>query len=138
MRAVDFQGLSIVSPTTRCAHGCRYCSIGATRFTNIPFERFAALVERFVDWRRAQGSPGFVLWFFSGNPFEYEPQKMRQVIRLWHLTGQPADGIATGGLQLRDETQLWLWLGSLQEMGITRLHSAFAGTDRVHDRWNAR
>ncbi len=138
MRAVDFAGLTIAAPTTRCAHGCRYCSIGATRFTDVAFERFAALVERFVAWRQARGIPEFVLWFFNGNAFEYEPQKMREVIRLWRLTGQPSDGIATGGLKWRAEGELRGWLESLRTMGIKRLHFAFAGMDRIHDRWNAR
>src|SRR5262249_15592369 len=133
VRSVEFAGLSVIAPTTRCAHLCRYCSIGRTDFTDIPFERFSALIERFVAWRQRRGLSEFVLWFFSGNAFEYEAQKMREVIRLWRLTGQPSDGIATGGLRWRSEGELRQWLESLRKMGITRLHSAFAGAGQVHD-----
>lgn len=63
---------------------------------------------------------------------------MREVRRLWSVTGQPADGIATGGLRQRDDNEVRAWLSALREIGITRLHFAFAGHGPVHDRWNGR
>src|SRR5262245_13492016 len=121
MRTPTFKSLSIIAPTTPCAHSCRYCSIGTTKFGSIAFPRLASLVERYAEWRETRGAHEFVLWFWMGNCFDYDIDVMKGVMRLWKLTGQPSDGIATGGLRRRDARELQEWLGALRDLGIERL-----------------
>lgn len=140
-REVAIRGLWIFVNSVRCAHACRYCSVGRKTHAGISFDCFAKTVERFEAWSRASGPTGFDIGYGIGHCYEYEASTLGALFALRdRFAARPTDrSVSLGGLRLRDDRAMRAWLEERRDLaGIDRVHASLAGCDTVHDRWNGR
>jgi hypothetical protein len=136
-RAIDTIGLGIFGRLNACAHSCRYCNMGKKRLSNIPRERFAKVVERFIDWRDA-ARPGFRVAVASQYSDEEDIEEMKVIKRLRARMGPDYGRMHLGGLKMRPEPETRAWLQQRFEAGSRFANASFAGTYDTHDYWNRR
>jgi hypothetical protein len=141
-QAIEIVGVRIFAQTTRCAHSCRYCLIEGKKHTNLPFSRFAGVVERFAAWKNDRsGSPLSILAGY-GDSYELEVEPLKNLFVLLKKIGtheEAQDGIKLGGLKWRTEADMREWLRQRRdEAGLKIVHASLAGYGSVHDGWNGR
>lgn len=140
-RTVDIIGVRIFAQTTRCAHSCRYCLVEGKGYTKLPFSRFAAVVERFNEWRRDWGGR-FAILAGYGDSYETDLKTLKNLFDLLTRIGiqdTARNGIKLGGLKWRDEDEIRTWLRQRRdEAGLKIVHGSLAGYGSVHDGWNGR
>src|SRR5262249_4772202 len=134
-----------------CAHLCRYCSIdakGVSGLARISFERFYALVDRFELWGRDHGFRVEQIVHASDDITDEVEQFLAQVIPraqaksgdqgIAEVTRVRAGTVRTGGVRMRSDSEIRVWLARWREAGSTEVHGSFCGTGTVHDWWNNR
>lgn len=136
-RSIKVAGIALYARIAPCAHNCCYCLLGDKKLANIPFSRFASLVERFIDWQASGGITNFRIFHWVRFSYDFDIAAMRRWIKLWDRLGRCPD-MLLGGLPLRSEAQMRDWLRERKEAGIKEVHASFAGYGEMHDRWNGR
>ncbi len=58
-RPIEIAGIWVHAQTTPCANHCRYCQLDHKKVSNITFERFKSVVDRFREWREERGFADF-------------------------------------------------------------------------------
>lgn len=130
-------GINIASFFIPCAHQCRYCFFDNHKSSKYPFNRFAAVGERFFKWRETQNLPKFDVIFRRGYCDEVEPADIKKENELaaFAHTYRP---LYLGGLRMQSEYKMRTWLQQLIDMKIKVVYVSFAGDGAVHDHWNGR
>lgn len=136
-RSIHIAGIALYARIAPCAHHCRYCLLGEKKLANISFSRFAALVDRFIDWKQQQGMKDFDVFHWVRFSYDFDIVVMTRWIKLWERLGRCPD-MLLGGLPLRPEDELRTWLLERKKAGIQEVHASFAGYGEFHDRWNGR
>jgi hypothetical protein len=137
-REIEARGLTFSLRHAPCAHICRYCLVSETRKgSTLPFDRFERLVHRFHDWRDT-GAIDINVRTFIGPSLDYGIDTLKGVGRLRARRGGAFEILNLGGLRIRGEEELRVWLDERQAAGIVGVHTSLAGCNKVHDRWNGR
>ncbi len=136
-RRINISGLFINTKITRSAHSCRYCSISKKEFSNLSISRFAAVVESLIDWTAAH-RPELKIFPCVNNSVDYDDETRASAVRLRRLAGQSYDVLTTGGLRIRPENEIQIWLRGWRDLNVKCVHATYAGHGAVHDRWNGR
>jgi hypothetical protein len=138
-REIVGKGLRLTLRHAPCAHICRYCLISETRKGSaLPFARFEQLVHRFYDWKAAAGREDMEIGIFVGPSFDYDLETLRGIARLRARRGGRFEILNLGGLRVRSDEALTVWLEERRSAGIIGFHTSLAGCDEIHDRWNGR
>jgi hypothetical protein len=139
---IQITGVRIFAKTAPCAHSCRYCLVGRKGYTDLAFERFAHLVERFIDWRGVRYGQSLKLLVGFEDSYEFDAETLRGLFSLQRKVGwgeTEANGIKLGGLRKRSDEEIRAWLSERQSYAnLKTVHGSLAGCDAVHDRWNGR
>lgn len=135
-RQIEITGLCLHANSTPCAYHCRYCQLVTSKARPIPFARYAALVECFIDWRAASGRADFGLWPWFGNSYEHALPILAGILRLDVRLGQRHQVLLLGGLRHRPMAEMRAWLAERGELGIDTLVATFSGYGEIHDHWN--
>lgn len=137
-RQIEFESLFIDTRLVACAHSCKYCLMGKKRIAKISPVRAHALIERFLQWEAADGSDLSV-----GYTFNYADDHDHEQLELLKDLGtrfpreyDPLKRITLGGLPMRSDDEIQLWLKERQKYGCISVHASLAGTDATHDYWN--
>jgi hypothetical protein len=140
-REIDIGGIRIFARASACAHACAYCLIGPKKLTELPFPRFNALAERFIEWRNEKPNPlPHVLIGFEDS-YEFDVEILAGLFRLYKRQGwgDEAMSVKLGGLRMRTETEMHDWLRVRRDVaGLKLVHASLAGYGTIHDQWNRR
>jgi hypothetical protein len=137
-RAIEIEGIWVHAQTAVCVNHCRYCQLNHKRVANITFDRFRAVVERFMEWRQKGGPPDFKVTHWLGRSHNYDVKTLKGVMELSERHDWRLDLILLGGLLWRPDDEMRRWLRERQEIGIRSVVASFAGHGRFHDRWSGR
>lgn len=135
-RELRITGIMIHANATPCAYHCRYCQLATSRPKPASFARYAALVERFIEWKDCTGQEDFALWPWHGNSYEHDLPTLAGMLRLDERLGRPHEVLLLGGLRNRPMEVLRPWLEERRALGIRTLVATFSGHGRIHDHWN--
>lgn len=135
-RELRITGIMIHANATPCAYHCRYCQLTTSKPKPASFARYAALVERFIEWKTSTGREDFALWPWHGNSYEHDLPTLSGIIRLDEHLGRPHKVLLLGGLQNRPMAALRPWLDKRRALGVTTVVATFSGHGRIHDHWN--
>ncbi|MDR1085013.1 MAG: radical SAM protein [Deltaproteobacteria bacterium] len=134
-----FKGLTVMRVTTPCANHCRFCSAGTKIVHNIPFDRYEAVVERFLNWRDHQNLVDFPiapvqLYSLAQMP----PDHLRRRFELCRRGGYEPLPLQINGLGFRPDDELRCLLIEKKEAGFKQISLTFAGPSEMHDLWCGR
>jgi hypothetical protein len=133
-----FRGVMLSAGVNPCAHRCRYCLVDQPdRGAPLPFERFAPVAERFVDWRVCNGG-GLDVHVNMRHSSECSVERLRWLIGQRARSGHRMDSLLLGGLLLRTDADTRAWLDERRALGIRTVIATFAGLGENHDYWNGR
>lgn len=136
-RSISIAGIALYARIAPCAHNCQYCLLGDKQLANIPFSRFASVVDRFIDWNKARGKEDFRIFHWVRFSYDFEISDMVRWIKLWERLDRCPD-MLLGGLKMRSKEEMRTWLLERKKAGIKEVHASFAGHGALHDRWNGR
>jgi hypothetical protein len=137
-RSIETDGIWVHCQTAPCANHCRYCQLSHKKLSNITFDRFRSVVERFREWKEEQRLADFEIVQWLGRADNHDVNTLRGEMKLnerpdWHL-----DLILLGGLFWRPDDEMKRWLKERQDIGIKAVVGSFAGHSQFHDGWNGR
>lgn len=140
-REINVQGIRIFAKAAACAHSCAYCLIGPKKLTDLPFSRFYALAERFIEWRKGKSAPLPRLLIGFEDSYEFDVEILAGLFRLYKQVGWGDEGMSVklGGLRIRSEDEMRAWLRVRRDVaGLKMVHGSLVGYGATHDRWNRR
>ncbi len=129
-------GIMLHANAAPCAYHCRYCQLATSKPNPASFTRYAALVDRFFDWKETPGNEGFEVWPWYGNSHEHSIEEQREICRLSLRQGFSCDSVLLGGLRHRPRKEMRDWLEARRALGINTVVATFSGHDAAHDYWN--
>lgn len=133
----NIAGIHIVLNINPCAHDCRYCFFDNHKNSNLPVGRFLAIIERFLDWKQSRRLKNFHIPFVIYHSDDYDLMTTKKMIEL--LTREKDYmQLFLGGLRMRSEKEMRVWLQERQKLGIRNVIVSFFGHGAVHDYWNNR
>lgn len=135
-KTLSITGIAIHANATPCAYQCRYCQLATAKPKPVAFDRYSALVERFIDWREHNGREDFGLWPWFGNSYEHDPETLAGILRLDRRLGNEHKVLLLGGLRHRPRTEMQDFLEARRALGIDTLVATFSGHGDIHDHWN--
>ncbi|MDR1086265.1 MAG: radical SAM protein, partial [Deltaproteobacteria bacterium] len=139
VRKLSAKGLSIMRESAPCANHCRFCSVGPKSFHNIAFDRYAKVVERFLNWRDQRGLTGFVIAPVQLHTMASMPMKdLKLRFELCRRGGYEPLPLQINGLAFRPDDELKELLLEKKEAGFMSLSLTLAGLGRLHDLWCGR
>lgn len=138
-RSVEFTGMFVEHCGTPCASHCRFCILGSIKPDNLPFQKFASLVERLDGWRQDKGTPEFDLvfnWMRAEN-WDFETTKaMKQLHR--KVMPEIQDALFMGGIVFKSDEELLEWLAQRRGLGTPLIWVSLAGSQELHNKWVGR
>jgi hypothetical protein len=137
-RDIRISGIFLHANATRCYHTCRYCQLPSAKPHPATFARYAALVDRFIDWRNARDLRDFEISEWYGNSHDYDHEIRKGIRRLSERQGSPSSVVLLGGVAHRSMHDMKQWLRDCQEVGIHTVVASFPGRGERHDYWNGR
>jgi hypothetical protein len=136
---IEVTGLFIEHCGTRCANHCRFCIIGNLKADNLPIEQFAALVERFDDWKTTRKMPRFDVIFNWMRAANWSMDDAAAMMKLHHrVMPQIRKTLFMGGIDFKSDCDLKVWLGGHRKLGTDLLWVSLAGSREMHDKWAGR
>lgn len=140
-RSIEVTGIHLHANSVGCSHFCRYCQLKTAKPTPIPFERFQALVERFVQWNAGRmaekgGGVPFEIAPWYGNSQDYDDTARSALAAMNRKLGYGNSVLLLGGLSHRSGDALRDWLGKQRDDGVTTIVGTFSGHGKHHDFWN--
>ncbi len=135
-RKIEVSGIFIHANATSCFHICRYCQLKTPRVESIEFARYAALVDRFIDWKVKTGRNDFEISEWFGNSHDYGLGEQAGIRRLSERQGRPLTVVLLGGVAHRSKEEMRAWLKQRQDVGIHTVVASFPGHGERHDYWN--
>jgi hypothetical protein len=136
---LEVTGIFIEHCGTCCANHCRFCIIGNAQPDNLPMERFAELVERFDDWRKAQKIQQFDVVFNWMRAANWSMDTAAAMMSLHHrVMPEIRKTLFMGGIEFKSDDDLKVWLAGHRELGADLLWVSLAGSQEMHDRWVGR
>lgn len=136
-RKVEIGSLALYIHLNACAHSCRYCNMAEKKLDNVPRERFAKILEQFINWRD-RARPGFRLAIGELYSGEQTLEALKLMEGLRHRMGPGLGRMHLGGLKIRSEPETRDWLQQRFDLGTRFANASYAGTFEVHDYWNRR
>lgn len=133
----NFGGIYIHLYIKPCAHECRYCYFDNHKRYNFPSSRFLAIVERFIDWKQSRRLKKFGIPFVIHHCDDYDLTTTKKMIELLAREKSYMQ-LFLGGLRMRSESEMRVWLRERQKLGIRNVIVSFLGHGGVHDYWNNR
>jgi hypothetical protein len=107
-----------------------------SKISKISIDRYAAIVERFIEYKEANGLKDFGVGQWLGNAFNFNDYEYARVAEIEHKLGNSYENICLGGVPHKPRAEMKEWLAARQNMGAKNLIVAFLGHGAVHDRWN--
>ncbi len=135
-REIEITGIHLHANATPCFHFCRYCQTAKPKAIPAQFSRYAALIDRFIDWRIASGREDFEICPWYGNSHDYDREVRLGIRRLDERMGDITNVVLLGGVAHRSRKDMAIWLRERQEDGIDTLVASFPGQGKHHDYWN--
>ena len=129
-------GLTISAQITPCANHCRFCLLNERRTHNITVDRFAALIEKFIDYK---DRTGFKVKQWFGNSYNFPIVEFQKLVGLFFKNGADLKGaqdlryLLLGGLPLMEEEAFRSWLLDRQALGCANLAATYCGLELSHD-----
>jgi sulfatase maturation enzyme AslB (radical SAM superfamily) len=133
----NFVGINIVLNINPCAHDCRYCFFDNHKNSKLPISRFLAIIERFLDWKQSCRRKKFDVSFVLFHSDDYDLATTKRMIEL-QARNKSNMQLFLGGLRMRSEKEMRIWLQERQKLGIRNVVASFLGHGAVHDSWNGR
>ncbi len=130
-------GIHIVLNINPCAHNCLYCMLDNHRDSKFPINRYLAIVERFFDWKQSRHLKKLDIPFVVYCCDDYDLVTTKKVIEL-QRRGKGYMQLFLGGLRMRSESEMRVWLRERQALGIRNVIASFVGQGSIHDHWNNR
>jgi len=138
-RKIKIDGLCLHANATRCYNHCRYCQLVSPRPIPARFDRYEALVNRFIEWQEADSSRAdFGIWPWYGNSYDSSAEVREGIVRIAHRKGQDHKVVLLGGINHRKPAEMREWLELHRQLGIDTVVASFAGHGKIHDHWNGR
>ncbi|QGM44289.1 hypothetical protein [Methylocystis heyeri] len=140
-RDIEIRGIRIFAKASACAHACAYCLIGPKKLTELPFPRFNALAERFIEWRNEKPNPPPHVLIGFEDSYEFDVEILAGLFHLYKKLGWDDEGMSVklGGLRMRTEAEMHDWLLTRRDVaGLKVAHASLAGYGTIHDQWNRR
>jgi hypothetical protein len=138
----EFTGVVINPLISPCAHTCRYCSIGARKYSSISASRLIALYKRFLEWKAKHRNEDYWIgWGFFGPSYNHDvPTLLEYKDFERQLHGQRWGRIPLGGLDMRPEAEMREWLRERRDLGFESpgVAASMVGHGAIHDKWNGR
>jgi hypothetical protein len=130
-------GLDIILFSTGCAHQCLYCFFDNHKCAKSSFVRFSSVIERFMDWRETKKTTNFDVVCRRFYCDDVNPGVLKKEIELAARCHKYRP-LYLGGLRMRPESEMRIWLQQQREAGVKVAYVSFAGYRDVHDKWNGR
>ncbi len=136
-REIDITALHLHANATPCFHHCRYCQLKTSKSIPASFSRYAALIERFLDWQKAGKGQTLEICPWYGNSHDYDRETRVGLRRLGERQWGPRpDVVLLGGVAHRSQAEMRLWLQERRDVAIETVVATFAGHAEHHDYWN--
>ncbi len=136
-KIANIGGIYFLLNINPCAHNCLYCYQGNQKSSNFHAERYLAVVERFLDWKQSRRLEKFNIPFLLLYCDDYDLATTKKIIELKRREKSYMQ-LYLGGLRMRSESEIGVWLRERQKMGIRNVIASFVGHGEVHDHWNNR
>lgn len=134
-KMIKVEKVNIWGRVTKCAHRCRYCLQGEQSQPLLNWDTYVKTVERYVRWGNENDMRiGFEL---AGN-FDLTLEQYKKYLELSSLSGKFSDSLLMGGMRMRTEDEMRIWLAERQEMGLKKVIFSMGGTEQHHDAMNRR
>ena len=138
-RELEINGICLHAIATKCYSHCRYCQLSERRAVPASFDRYEALVNRFLDWRDADFSRSdFGIWPWYGRSYDSNATVREGIVRISRRMGSDHKVVLLGGIRHRSMPEMREWLEAHRKLGIDTLVTTFAGNEEAHDYWNKR
>ncbi|WP_400766498.1 hypothetical protein [Methylosinus sporium] len=134
-REIIVNGIALHANATPCFHHCRYCQLRSYKTSGVSFDRYSALVERFVVWRDRH-RPDFEIWPWFGNSDDHDDATWQGIRRLDEMQNRTSTIALLGGVAHRSIDEMQRWLEKRQRLGVETIAATFSGHDEKHDYWN--
>jgi hypothetical protein len=135
-REIEITGIHLHANATPCFHHCRYCQLAKPKAIPARFDRYATLIDRFIDWRQANGRDDFEICPWYGNSHDHDQAVLRGIRRLDQRLGYSSNVVLLGGVAHRSPKDMAAWLQERRENGIDTVVATFSGQGGHHDYWN--
>jgi hypothetical protein len=120
-----------------CHCRCRHCSLSNRgQMSRVPFERAAAIAEKFVRWRESDGPSDFHILFGLGS--SYDLPLFLGWARFCRAHDLPVYDFLANGISMRSNAELDEMFRALEAVGITQVTTTFFGIGENHDRFVGR
>lgn len=132
---ISVERVSIWGRVTKCAHRCRYCLQGEQSQPAMDWDIYVNAVEKYIRWGNANGvKVGFEL----ASNYDLTLEQYKKYLELSTLSGKFSDSLLMGGMRMRTEDEMRLWLAQRKELGLKKLIFSMGGTEPHHDAMNRR
>lgn len=129
-------GISITAATSPCAYRCSYCQLADIGVSKISIDRYARIVERFVEYKESKGLTDFGIGQWLGNAFNFNDYEYAKVAEISHKLGDSYENICLGGVPHKSHAEMTEWLAFRRKIGAKNLIVSFLGHGDAHDKWN--
>jgi hypothetical protein len=129
--------IMITASISPCAKPrCDYCQLPNNKISRISVDRFAAIVERFIEYKESQGLKDFKITEWLGNAFNFNEYEYTKVAEINRKLDQFYENICLGGVSHKYPEEMRAWLAARQKIGAKNLIVALFGIGTIHDTWN--
>lgn len=124
-----------------CMNRCRHCyaCAGDQPITSVSYERFKALVEKFLGWASQFDQPGKHVIPGPGESSEFPLPVLIDIIRMRRKMDNPGwNYINMNGIRFRTREELIELYSALKDAGIILVNLSFHGYGQDHDAYAGR
>lgn len=132
---IAVEKVNIWGRVTKCAHRCRYCLQGGQSQPLLSWGAYAETVEKYVRWGNENSmSVGFEL----ASNYDLTLEQYKWYLDMSALAGKLSDSLLMGGMRMRTEEEMRIWLAERKELGLKKVIFSMGGTEPHHDAMNRR
>ncbi|MDR1085065.1 MAG: hypothetical protein LBP22_09470 [Deltaproteobacteria bacterium] len=126
-------GIGITTGIGQCAYRCLYCQIALHEPATFGVDRYAAVIDRFLDYKEKTGF-NFSQWM--GYSFDISAADFFKQIALCKRCGYDQTSFLLGGVRLMADDELKKWYEERLALGCDYVGASYFGHSETHDYWN--
>jgi hypothetical protein len=127
-------GIAISGALAKCANRCRFCQLARLRPETYSVERYAKVVEKFIEYREKSG---FQMGQWLGYSYDFTLEDYARQMALYDRANNwPLKVLLLGGLPLMTGLELRRWYRERQGLGCDKTVASYYGYGRHHDYLN--
>lgn len=127
------KGISLSAGIAPCVSRCRFCQLKYHRPARYSVDRFAAIVDKYLDYKE---QTGFDVSFWLGYTFNLSVSDFATLLRLHRRNGRKLDVLLLGGMPILPDAEQRRWLLERRALGSKELAGSFYGLPAAHDYLN--